>query len=346
MDAPFAATLDLASPSRRPVADVARELLQLAAFMRAMSIDLLVGDRLCRLAGLSAHLAGVPHAAFGTDGDAWKRRTDGSMVRGHATGPRTRLLARSLGRGLSGYDPRALGSDWLVSPRLNLALRSRGFWSNRGDVRFDPWTHFLGLAGAPDGSAPAPRLDVIVITLGTTYPVATRDLIIQCLPSIAGAFPGTLRVLTGEDSLTARVVADRALPDRIEVKTWEDYDRAFAGAKLAIGHGGDGFLHAALYHAVPMLVLLPGQGNQLFNARQIARLGLGRVRGRGQLGAERLAKDIQDLTTDLRIRQAVEKFRAVLLRGGGVEAAVRLLERLAFERRPVTSCALPACCVE
>src|SRR5262245_39652364 len=48
----------------------------LADFLRAEHIGVLVADRRCTLAGISAHMAGVPWVAIGTDGRCWTEHVE------------------------------------------------------------------------------------------------------------------------------------------------------------------------------------------------------------------------------------------------------------------------------
>jgi len=69
---------------------------------------------------------------------------------------------------------------------------------------------------------------------------------------------------------------DRVFPENFVVRSFVDQNEILRHAALFVTAGGMNSIHEALYFGVPCL-LCPQQGEQLLNARQLEKLGFGRI---------------------------------------------------------------------
>lgn len=100
-----------------------------------------------------------------------------------------------------------------------------------------------------------------------------------------------------------------------------------------IGHGGMGSVMEAMYHGVP-LVVVPRMAEQMVNARQVERLGLGRCLPPRGLTPGALREAFLDVVSDDRIAARVRRMRQEVRTAGGARAAADVVERAVRNGRP------------
>lgn len=327
---------------------VARSVRLLAGHLRAAGVGVLVADRVLAAAHLAGRLAGVPWAAFGTDGHPWRRaRRDGARVRERGVHEKRAADAERLYDLLglpAGDEGRMPPSVWLRSPYLTVSFFPFELWHDDPVERL-PQAHFVG--GPPEGSAGADRRARLVVAAGNTWAGRAVRAVVEALPAVRERRPELeVEVLTGSERLTEELAAAGGL-DGVALTTWGDYGEAFRGAVAVAGHGGTAFLWQAMAEGAPVLVVDPDKGDQTANAARVERLGLGRVLRGGEVAPGRVAEALLGLLADEGAREAMGRFARALRSGGGVEAAATLLEALASGGAPVTACpGEPCCCGE
>ena len=137
------------------------------------------------------------------------------------------------------------------------------------------------------------------------------------------------------------------------------YEEAFARSFACIGHGGMNFVWHALHSRVTPLIVPSGIGDQLYNATQMQQHGalvefpkvpaLARVPGLGRIGVRLSAASTGAAVSRLLENKnhsafPLEGLAAAMETGGGVAAAVRLLEKLGATGSPATECPAESCC--
>ncbi len=103
---------------------------------------------------------------------------------------------------------------------------------------------------------------------------------------------------------------------------------------LVVSHGGSGSVPGALAHGRPM-VLLPIGADQPLNAARCADLGVARVLDALEATPDSVRTAVAMLLDAPTYRQADARMQAVIAGMPEPAHAVKLLERLAMERRPV-----------
>jgi UDP:flavonoid glycosyltransferase YjiC (YdhE family) len=326
---------------------VARSVRTVAQLLREREAGVLVADRTLAAAGLAARLAGLPWAAFGTDGHSWHRaRRNGQRVRERGVHEKraaeTEELYEQLGLP-AGEESRVPPSVWLRSPYLTVSFFPAELWHDDPRDRL-PQAHFVGGTRSEGGSGSAAP-ERLLVAGGNTWAAGTARAVAGALGLLRERLSGLeIELLTGRADLTDELAGLPGL-EGVTVATWRDYADAFRGARLAVGHGGTSFLWQCLADAVPALVVNPAKGDQTFNATRVERLGLGRVLREGDVAPPRIAEEIVAALADPAPRRQAQAFSSLLGTGGGYEAAASLLETLAATRRSVTACpATPCCC--
>lgn len=115
-----------------------------------------------------------------------------------------------------------------------------------------------------DGSEP-----LIYISLGTVF--NTNEKLLQAVIEQFGQ-------RSRQENFRVVLVwsGDRVFPENFIVRPFVDQNEILRHASLFLTAGGMNSIHEALYFGVPCL-LYPQQGEQLLNARQIEKLGFGRI---------------------------------------------------------------------
>ncbi len=101
-----------------------------------------------------------------------------------------------------------------------------------------------------------------------------------------------------------------------------------------VTHAGFSTVTAALSHGLPM-VPIPIDANQPLNAQRCAALGVGEVIASGERTPEAIRNAARRVLGDPSYRRKAERIRDEMAALPGPEHAVRLLERLAREERPI-----------
>jgi hypothetical protein len=305
-----------------------------AAFLTEHRIDACLVDRLAVVAGLGCEAARVPWCVVGGDGARWTTSSElGSIPGTHDAFPFDEVCDAL---GANDLPEACRRSFWAMSPYLNLTFLFRGFSATVPAVP----THFVGGRVRSDEAR-----ETVLVTLGTTFGREALDAFLRGVVELSSLAPDrAVEILTSTPAITRQLVEDVASAPRVVVRDWAPYDEAFGRASVAIGHGGNGFVWHAVAAAVPMIAVPTRAGDQRYGADRIVELGLGvRIEPDAVTGAA-LEAAIREVAAGTRVHARVRDASAALASGGGVDAAVRLVEQLAATARAVVSCVDAPCC--
>jgi MGT family glycosyltransferase len=174
---------------------------------------------------------------------------------------------------------------------------------------------------------PPPGRQLVYVALGSCY--ANRpDFYRDCLEAFAGLEAWHVVLSVG-----ARVdlAAFGELPTNVEVHASVPQLAVLARASAFVTHGGMGSVLEALSLAVPM-VAVPQAVDQPTNARQLAKLGLGRWLSPKQATPEKLRDAVLTVAVDEDVAERLERMRRAIARSGGAAAAVDVIEASLVQR--------------
>ncbi|RJQ74664.1 glycosyl transferase [Pseudonocardiaceae bacterium YIM PH 21723] len=220
----------------------------------------------------------------------------------------TGLLTEDCARFSAAHGVALEHQDTLDRPeRSNLVFLPREFQPS-GDT-FDETFHFVGPLLGDRTDEPwtpkHPELPLVYASLGSV--LSDPRFYDSCVEAFAD---GAWQV-----ALNGRV--DRA-PANFDVRDWFPQPAVLRRARAFVTHAGMNSTMEALFHGVP-LVAVPQTPEQEINARRIEELGLGeRLTGDLRSTVERVAASEE-------IRRNLDRMRAAILAGGGVQRAAGLL---------------------
>ena len=116
-----------------------------------------------------------------------------------------------------------------------------------------------------------------------------------------------------------------AIPENFIVNNHVPQISVLKQASLFITHRGMNSVSEAMIHGVPMLVI-PFVSDQPVNARQVEKLGLGRVMDYRAITADSLKKTALAVMENEHIRDNLVKIREQITRTPGNAGAVRIIE--------------------
>jgi MGT family glycosyltransferase len=125
-------------------------------------------------------------------------------------------------------------------------------------------------------------------------------------------------------------------PEHIRIERYIPQTLFFPRCDVVITHGGSGTTMAALTHGLPLIVV-PISADQPENADRCAALGVARVIQPSDLSAGLAREAVREVLGNNAYHRAAERMRDEIAALPGPEYAVALLERLAADRRPLTT---------
>jgi UDP:flavonoid glycosyltransferase YjiC (YdhE family) len=156
-------------------------------------------------------------------------------------------------------------------------------------------------------------------SMSNRNPEQTADLVIQAL-SLTGQ---RAILLSGWGGLQKANI-----PDSIFMIDSIPHSWLFPRMSAVIHHGGASTTAAGLQAGIPS-VIIPFFGDQPFWGRRVAELGVGaKPIPRKRLTAERLANAIQEVITNVNMRQRAAKLGNQIQAENGIESAVEILNDL------------------
>ncbi len=302
----------------------ARDLPALLALMRDWQPDILVRETTEFAGCVAAEYLGLPHAAVQIS--AFRPHTHPLLVpaldrlRAAVDLPPDPTLAMLYRYLLFAPFPLRYQDPAVPLPPTTHAVRHISFDIDQPDGE-----------GLPNWVGALSRRPTVYATLGTAY------------NRTPGIFPAILSGLRNEPITLIMTLGPGgdprdfgAQPPHVHIARYLPQSLLFPHCDLVITHGGSGTMRTAIDHGLPM-VIIPIAADQPENAARCAALGL----ARGIAPDRRTPEAIRDATravlTDPRYRERAEQLRGEMHALPGMEYAVRLLERLAEEKQPLTS---------
>lgn len=123
-------------------------------------------------------------------------------------------------------------------------------------------------------------------------------------------------------------------PENVHIERYLPHSALLRHCDAFVTHGGYGSVMGGLNAGLP-LVLIPIGADQPYNADCCAALGVGRVIAPDQRTPEAIRASVRAVLDDPSYRANAERVRDAMVALPGPDEGVRLLERLAVERRPL-----------
>ena len=273
---------------------------------------------------LAAERAGLPHASAGASVFVPRR-----AWRGMLAGPLGRLRAAL---GLPA-DPR------VAMPYRYLDLSGVPPALVQGGDGIAPVTHFLrpepydqpGEARPPAWLAQRRERPLVSASLGTVF--NRTPGVFELICAALRDEPIELALALGPGLAGARL---GELPPHIHTAEYIPQTALFPHCDLVITHGGLNSVVAALWHGLPM-VILPIGADQPANAGRCAAIGVARVVEPGERSAPAIRAAVRAVLHNPRYRENARLVQREAQALPGWQHGVRLLERLAEERRPLVA---------
>ena len=269
-------------------------LQRLRGKIEAFTPDFILFDRLLAFGGLLAEEIGVPYAAIGTPGGAWRffeRTPKGVDIHPARDGvDEYRRYAAALHADLGWRGNAEVESGWLSSPVLNLHFLPQDFYAspNASDAAsvFHHHPHQENLSNG--------RLGVSFGNQGD--PAALLTLLRHTVDQKLAPFP--IEVFAGTNDVLKRELRAAYSSDEVTVHDWVDFDAHFARLDRLAFLGGVGTIWRCLDHQVAMLITPGHVGDQLENARRVDALGLGVCVEPAKVTADTVADALSKLEND------------------------------------------------
>ena len=217
-------------------------------------------------------------------------------------------------------------SNWLDEivenpPDCNLVYTLRSFQPFAEDFPEEQF-HFIGpsVYDRKEEDFPVLPKGVICISLGTILKGAEK-LFRVCVDAFQNENV-TVVMSVGRRFDIAKL---GKLPENFIVKNRIPQVSVLKQAGALITHGGMNSVSEAMVHGVPMLVI-PFVSDQPVNARQVEKLGLGKVLDYKRVTAANLKASAFAVMKDEYIREKMRKIQAEISRASGNAGAVRIIE--------------------
>ena len=204
--------------------------------------------------------------------------------------------------------------------------------SFRPASRATPPASAMPVHAAPPWPTARPNVPTIYFTLGTVFNMESGDLF--------------TRVVTGLRELPVNILvtvgphidpAERGVqPAHVRIERFIAQELVMPYCGVVVSHGGSGSVTGALAHGLPS-VLMPMGADQSRNAVRCVQLGVACVLDPVVATAESVRDAAAAVLADGSFRRAAERIRDDFATLPGPMHAVRLLERLVAEKRPIIS---------
>ncbi len=197
---------------------------------------------------------------------------------------------------------------------------------------FRPPMHQAARKPAPAWSSVLPGAPTVYLTLGTIFNLESGDLFLRALGGLR-KLPVNVVVTVGHHLDPAELGPQ---PANIHIKHYIPQLAVLPFCDLVVSHGGSGSVLGALAHGLPS-VLIPMGADQPLNAARCKELGVGQVLDPIAATPDTVREAVATVLADPTYRQAAQRLRAEILALPEPTHAIRLLERLAVERRPLVA---------
>jgi UDP:flavonoid glycosyltransferase YjiC (YdhE family) len=185
---------------------------------------------------------------------------------------------------------------------------------------------------APAWSSVLPGAPTIYLTLGTIFNMESGDLLARVLAGLR-ELPVNLVVTVGRHIDPAEFGPQ---PANVHVERYIPQLTVLPFCDLVVSHGGSGSVIGALAHGLPS-VLIPIGADQPLNAGRCTDLGVARVLDAVEATPESARETVKIVLNAPAYRRNAERLRDEIAALPELAHAVRLLEKLAAEKRPLYS---------
>lgn len=289
--------------------------------------DVLVRDSTELGGSIVAESRGLPHAAVSAVAVGIYQRVLDTIVEpvnalraAHGLPPDPELATLDRYLTLHPFPPGFLDPTVRRSARTTHFIRPDPF-DQSGDETLPAWVDEL--ADQP----------TVYATLGTAFNGMT-DVFTAFLAGLRNE-PLNLILTVGRDQDPAQLGPQ---PPNVHVERYIPQSLLLPFCDVVLTHGGSGTMMAALTNGLP-LVMVPISADQPDNADRCAELGVGRPVELEQLSPRTIRRAVRSVLGDPAYRQRALRLRDEIRAMPGPEHAVRLLERLAAERKPLRAVA-------
>lgn len=190
-----------------------------------------------------------------------------------------------------------------------------------------------GSEGLPAWADSLGARPVVYATLGTVF-----NKMVHPFSAIIGGLADAaveLVVTVGRD-LDPATLGSLPPPPNVHIERYIPQTLLFPRCAAAILHGGYNSVISALWHGLP-LVIVPLAADQPINAERCRQLGVAQVIELDALSPARVRSAVETVLGDPAYKHNAERFQAQARALPDITHAVRLLERLAAQKQPVTS---------
>ncbi len=195
---------------------------------------------------------------------------------------------------------------------------------------FCPLIHEAAGDPAPAWSSMLSGVPTVYFTLGTVFNMESGDLFTRVLAGLRD-LPVNVVVTVGHHIDPTEFGPP---PANVHIERYIAQGSILPHCSLVVSHGGSGSVIGALAHGRPS-VLIPMGADQPMNAARCVQLGVARVLDPIGATPGSVRAAVSDVLADPRYRWAAECMRDEFAALPGPAHAVRLLERLAVEQRPI-----------
>lgn len=179
---------------------------------------------------------------------------------------------------------------------------------------------------------PENDLPIIYFTLGTVFNVESGDLFERVLMGLRD-LPIHIIATVGRE-IDPKELGPQ--PENIRIEQFIPQEVILPHCAVVVSHGGSGSVLGALSQGVPM-VLLPMGADQPHNASRCEKLRLAQVLDAVESGPGTIRAAVSEVMTKPIYRQNAKLLQDEIAALPGLKSALRLLERLAEEKRPILS---------
>ena len=184
----------------------------------------------------------------------------------------------------------------------------------------------------PDWAAAIEGAPSIYFTLGTVFNHESGDLFSRVLAGLR-ELPVNLLVTVGREIDPATLGLQ---PAHVRIERFVAQAEILPHVDLVVSHGGSGSVLGALAHGRPMVVL-PIGADQPLNAERISALGVGRSLDAIRATPDDIREAATSVLVDATYRESAGRLADEIAGLSSPDVAVDLLERLAWERRPIVT---------
>lgn len=245
-----------------------RTLTELRLSIQSIEPHLLLVDRCLSVAGPLLETLGLPFAAIGAPGGLWHRTAEGvSPTR--ETLETFRETSARLNDAFEWFNG-DFDSEWLRSPSLNITFLGKSFYPQEARNSSSAFVNLFE-PGSSGGACLGTRLG---FAFGRTGEIEILGTVLDDVLAAGSWAPDQIDLLLGgrPDGLAD---FQRFASSGLALHGWCDYRSTFPGFCGLVTYGGIGTLWHSIDNNLPSLVAPSSAGDQAFNARAVAREGLG-----------------------------------------------------------------------